>query len=373
LRDTSYAARLAVKYLGLLYGGDIDPDGKLRIQPGRGRATQYLRDVWRLNRILNDGGEKSRDDHRHHAVDAVAIALTTPGVTRMLSDAAKRAPKRGREKFAEIPPPWEGFLEDVRAAVDEIVVSHRVSRKVRGRLHEDTIYGPPKTDEDGKVYHPVRKRLENFGKRDAENIIDPVIRELVKKKLEEVGNDLKKLESDPPYLVAKNGRKIPIKKARVKVYQAAFPVGPDARHVHTDTNHHVEILEVTDKKGKTKWEGEIVSLYEAKQRHKRGEPIIKRDHGEGKKFLFSLAGGEAIEIDENDGSRGIYVIRTISKMKVGKREYTNLAFVKINDARKKKDIIKAKEWRTSLTDPLRKLNCRKVLVTPLGEVREAND
>ncbi len=74
LNDTRYASKLAVQYLGLLYGGREDESGKQRIFATRGGATGFLRSVWHINSILNDGPTKTRDDHRHHAVDAIAIA-----------------------------------------------------------------------------------------------------------------------------------------------------------------------------------------------------------------------------------------------------------------------------------------------------------
>jgi len=63
------------------------------------------------------------------------------------------------------------------------------------------------------------------------------------------------------------------------------------------------------------------------------------------------------------------VVRTITTC--GGRERAEYAA--INDARRKKDILAGKDWRVSPPQSLRKLNCRKVVVTPLGEVRNAND
>jgi len=375
LNDTRYASKLAKKYLGLLYG----EEAKSRIQIGRGATTAFLRNEWKLNKILNDGGEKKRDDHRHHAVDAVAIALTGPKTVKMLSDAAYRAVKEGRRWFANVQPPWDGFFEDACKVINSIIVSHRVSRKVNGPLHEETFYSPPKKDRDGKEYHSARKSLDALSKDDVDNIIDDTVREKVKSKLAEFGGgEPKKVFASPenhPHLDAKDGRKIPIHRVRVKKSVSPFKIGKGLteRYVTTDANHHVEIVEILDKKRNSKWEGHIVTQFEAIQRHRKGEPVIKTNHNDGKKFLFSLAGGEVIEIDEGNGKRGLYIIRTIAKMKQGKNEYVNLAFVPLNDARMKKEIIAKKEWRTSLIDPLRKLNCRKVSITPLGEVRRAND
>lgn len=385
LTDTAYASRLAMGYLGTLYGGrdGIDAEGRRRVQAGRGQVTYYLRNEWELNKILNDGGEKSRNDHRHHAVDAICIALTDHKTVKMLSDAAKRATDERRRRFGKVSPPWPGFQDEVRRSIEGLVVSHRTSRKVSGPLHEETNYSKLIQGMDGKgnpcEFHRVRKPLGNLSEPEAQDIADPVVRQLVLDKLQTLGikapKEAFKNEENHPYLTIKDGRKIPIHKVRINKKITTFTVGegPRQRHVTTDSNHHIEVVEVLDKKGKPKWEGCLVSLKDAYDRLKAGEPVVRRDHGEGRRFAFSLAGGEAIEMDEDGGRRGLYVIRTVSRVRQGGKEYPGVAFVRINDARKKKDILEDKDWKTSLIGPLRELNCQKVLITPLGEVRRAND
>ncbi len=376
LTDTAYASRQAMEYLGLLYGtknGVVD--GRRVVQAGRGQVTGYLRNVWELNKILNDGGQKSRDDHRHHAVDAICIALSDAGTVKMLSDAAKRAQSERRRQFGKVDPPWPGFQDEARSSIGEIVISHRVGRKASGPLHEGTNYSPQIQGKDKNLRH-VRKPIQNLSKREAEKIVDPKVRQLVLDKLG--GKEPKTVFSNSenrPCLTARDGRKIPIQKARIEKNISTFPVGRGSRerHVATDSNHHIEVIETLDKRGKPRWEGLLVSLKEARDRQRAGKPIINRDHGEDKRFVFSLAGGETIEIDKGNGERALYIIRTISRAKQGRKEYPGIDFVHINDARKKKVILVAKDWKTGLIEPLRKLNCQKVLVTPLGEVRRAND
>src|SRR5690606_29140968 len=132
LNDTRYASREAAEYLGLLYGGAIDASGKRRVQVSRGKVTADLRHAWKLNGILRDGsaqergGAKQRDDHRHHAVDAIAIALSNGGIIQRVSQAAATAERnRQRKWWHNLEMPWEGFLDDVKRIVDGIVVSHR--------------------------------------------------------------------------------------------------------------------------------------------------------------------------------------------------------------------------------------------------------
>ncbi|MGH9359661.1 MAG: type II CRISPR RNA-guided endonuclease Cas9, partial [Terriglobia bacterium] len=163
LTDTAYATKLAARYLGQLYGG-ISADGNLRVRVSSGGVTSYLRGLWKLNAILKDGlttdggwQPKERTDHRHHAIDAVVIALTDPGIVKRLSDAAERAPGEGRRKFAALEGPWPDFVDSVRAEIDRIVVSHRVSKKVSGALHEETLYSPPFPASNGKTGKTERR------------------------------------------------------------------------------------------------------------------------------------------------------------------------------------------------------------------------
>ncbi|HLA38008.1 MAG TPA: type II CRISPR RNA-guided endonuclease Cas9 [Candidatus Brocadiales bacterium] len=375
LPDTAYASRLAVEYLGRLYGGrgGVDADGNRRVQAGRGQVTAYLRNEWGLNKILNDGGEKSRDDHRHHAVDAICVALTDAGTVKMLSDAASRATIERRRRFGKVNPPWPTFLDDVRKSIEGLIVSHRVSRKVSGPLHKGTNYSKPirGTDKKGNPceFRRVRKPLAELSEPEIKDVADPTIRQLVLDKLQALGvKEPKKAfssnEANHPCLTTKDGREIPIHKVRINKKVTPFTVGEGLRqrHVTTESNHHIEVVEVLDKNGKPKWEGCLVSLKDAYDRLKAGLPVVKLDHGEGRRFVFSLAKGEAIKIDEeNGGNRGLYVVKKLGDNRIW--------FVDTREARK----LKEAGYNSKLMEPLRTLNCQKVLITPLGEVRRAND
>ena len=195
LQDTRYMSRLATEYLGLLYGGAIDGDHKQRVQVSAGRITAFLRDEWGLNAILadGDGEEKNRSDHRHHAVDAVAIALADSKTIAMLSHSAEVAAERGHRLFAleEVTKPWPTFVDDVRRSIDAINISYRVNRRVAGALHEETNYSKPHgvEDENGKPveYRHIRKPLATMTAGMIESIVDDNIRELVREKVRDLG------------------------------------------------------------------------------------------------------------------------------------------------------------------------------------------
>ena len=104
LNDTRYISREVTKYLEPLVG-------KYHVQSGRGQMTAKLRHLWGLNGILSDSGEKTRDDHRHHAVDAIVTALSTPKALKAVSAASKYG-HLNKLTIEQFPMPWEGFRQD---------------------------------------------------------------------------------------------------------------------------------------------------------------------------------------------------------------------------------------------------------------------
>jgi len=387
LNDTAYASREAVSYLGCLYGGVIDAAGKRRVQAGAGRATAHLRLAWGLNGILGegDGKEKSRDDHRHHAVDAIVVALGNPGSIAQISRAAQRAERFGDRLIVEMPMPWEGFLEDARRALDRINISTRVNRKLNGRLHEDTLYSPVYEGPDGKPCRHVRKRLDEMSKDEFEAIVDDAVRARVRERLQGLGHDpehlaadaLKKTFSDPanlPFLETREGVCIPIRSARVRKAVGGFTVGSGVseRHVTTAANHHVEILEVLDDNGDVKaWRGEVVSRYQAMRRFRAGEPVVRRDHGPGVRFLWSLSLRETVRMRYDSNQPGLYTCYGVSVKRSG---YVEVVFRRNRDARPGTALrkIKGGHVRPGLKS-LRKAGAEKVVIDPLGQVRRARD
>ncbi len=303
LNDTRYASREACMYCGLLYGSEY----RKHIFAVSGSATSVIRRMWDLNKILGSP-EKNREDHRQHAIDAIVIAITSPSMVKRISEQAENIPIKERKNknwWRFIEPPWATLSKEAEEKVLSIIVSHRPERKVSGRLHEETNYSPPKIDENGETVVHVRKSLSNISKGEIDDIVDPIVRKAVQDKLIELGGDPKKAFADPmnyPLMPNKKGLQIPIKSVRVKKKVPVFPVGEKerVRYVTSDENHHIEIFETKDKKGRTVWDANVVSMFEAMQRKKRGEEIIQRKlirdgkEVEDAKFLFSLCKGDIV-------------------------------------------------------------------------------
>ncbi len=101
-----------------------------------------------------------------------------------LARAAEEAPELRRRRFGPLQGPWPDFTDTVRAEIGRIVVSHRVSKKVSGALHEETLYSRP-LGEKGEVR--VRKPLAALTRQEVAKIADEGVRKLVEQKLEELG------------------------------------------------------------------------------------------------------------------------------------------------------------------------------------------
>ncbi|HOQ33093.1 MAG TPA: type II CRISPR RNA-guided endonuclease Cas9 [Candidatus Hydrogenedens sp.] len=376
LNDTRYASREACMYCGLLYGSEY----RKHIFTISGSVTSVIRRMWNLNRILGDA-EKNRDDHRQHAIDAIVIAITSPAMVKRISEQAENIPTKERKNkkwWRFIEPPWPSMTEEAEEKVLSIIVSHRPERKVSGRLHEETNYSPPKLDKNGETVVHVRKSLSNISKGEIDDIVDPVVRKAVQDKLIELGGDPKKAFADPmnyPLMPNKKGLQIPIKSVRIKKKVPVFPVGEKerVRYVTSDENHHIEIFETKDKKGRTKWEGYVVSMYEAIQRRKRGESILIkkliREDGsvdENAKFLFSLCKKDMVQMKGSDGKEGYYLI-------IGIGLSNNNIKIRFKPHYKAK--VEQYELKGLIKEPnvLKETNIKKVAITPIGIIQPAND
>lgn len=170
LTDTSYAAVAVSNYLREALYTDDKPtcDGRLqrRIFTTKGQYTSTLRRDWGLLEDLQEfvdspvssgvieprprRDKKDRVDHRHHAIDSVAIAFCGPELLMKLGEfsryAAEYKTRTGHwPKRDATDPPWgthEQFRRQVLKTIsNQIVLHRRVKRRLLGALHESTAYG----------------------------------------------------------------------------------------------------------------------------------------------------------------------------------------------------------------------------------------
>jgi CRISPR-associated endonuclease Csn1 len=192
--------------------------------------------------------------------------------------------------------------------------------------------------------------------------------------LERLGGDPKKfIEKELPYVTTKSGQIIPIRKARIRKNVGTMTLAPTTakeRHVAPGNNHHIEIVAILDKDGKeTRWEGTIVTMFEAYQRKRRKEQIVNRNHGKGKKFKFSLGLNEYFMMKDSKGIEQLYVVRVISQDQKGAKSISSKLHT---DARPSKEILATKGLIHNV-NTLKDKGIHKVFVDALGKIHPAND
>jgi CRISPR-associated endonuclease Csn1 len=354
LNDTRYICKEVVSYLKQL---------GVNVRGTRGKITSELRHQWGLDGVFDEIGTKRDDDHRRHSVDAVVVGVTENEHLRRLAK-SKYAVKN--EAFDL---PWPDFREEVRENVKQINVSHRVQRKVSGALHKETNYGA--TDKEG--LYVFRKNLEDLTLPMVEDIVDPVVREIVKKRLEEKGVDLNGKDRKPPkevwkeplYMkITKSNKRVPIKKVRVyNVAKKMIPIkdrsGQPYRYVEPGSNHHIEIIEFTTPEKKGQRDSKVVTLFDAVQRSIGGQPVVQRNHGENARFICSLSINDLVMMKNKKNEMDLYRVQKMDANKIIRfRHHTASTF---------------EQKETYIDKTAHLFEGYKVTVDPLGRVWPAND
>lgn len=354
--DTSYIAVEARKFLEHL---------GVPVQVVNGQVTAQLRKAWGLDAILNPDTpwKKNRADHRHHAVDSLAVALTTPTFVKRLSDFYARNKRGEKPRF---PLPWANLWSDAKQKTNAIVVSHRRRRKLSGGLHAQTYYGDTgeEINEGGITYRwfVTRKPLERLSLHEIESIRDPEIRRLVNDHLAKHHGDIKKAfrQNNYPSLINnKTGGTRPIIKVRIRIKQQKklmVPLRPAPKtYADPSDNHHMAIYQRDD--GSVHYE--TVTLFEAIRRFQSGEPVIRRTSEEGGRFVMSLSPGDILEFPDGDGQNDYRVVTSV---------WASGQTV-LEDHKSAEGVV----WKRPTPSSIIKMGARKVNVDPVGRIKPAND
>ncbi|MDB4572007.1 hypothetical protein N9Z72_01870, partial [Akkermansiaceae bacterium] len=271
--------------------------------------------------LRNDGVDlKNRDDHRHHALDAILIGLCDQRRIKALLSKhkfelkAKVAKEEGRIIYrlknsgSSIDPPWDGFRDSVETSLNKIWVSHRPKRKVSGALHKETNYG--KTP-DGDLVR--RKPIQELSKKEIAGIRDENIAKIVNAYIEEHGGNpacLKEITDEEPLRMPSG---TPIKKVRTAIPYAHLTIRegtPHETHVQSAATHHFAIFSL----GNGKHHFEPVTLYEASRRLRAKEPIVQKTY-EGMpceaEYRFHLCKGDSIMTTTNGKDR-LFLFNTMA-------------------------------------------------------------
>ena len=272
--------------------------------------------------------KKNRDDHRHHAIDAIAIALNEQSYLQKLSkyNADKEDKKRGIEsEKPQFEEPWDGFYYDAKEAASRILISHKQNKNslsniskmivkdgkaikakgkaVRGQLHKENVYGKRQAPNSEEAYHRRKSISELTSEKHFDKIVDPVIKKIIinakreesekniqiellekqlknateikekeiKTRIEEIKEEINLLYTLPN----KKGEPVPIKKVRVKEKignaQALKSRLSINQYVNPRNNHHV-IIYIDDEGNLNE---NVVTLWEVVERKKQGQAVFQ--------------------------------------------------------------------------------------------------
>jgi len=358
LNETRYIAREVKDYLSCL-------DCKVESVKS-GEITAVLRRSWGLNNILSDSGEKTRLDHRHHAIDALVVALVSRGTVQQFSRCHAFG-TYGQLRMENLPCPIDDIRRHAEQTVTQLVVSHKTNHKIKGALHEESLYGlTGNRDEHDVPEVVIRKPVASFkNKKQLEEIRDPAIRAKALSRLDEAGGDIKKALQDkenPFGFATKKGKFVPIKSVRCVSNRSVTQVGQGlrARQVYTRGNHHIEIVELIDRRGRPEWKARaVVTTLEAMRRHARGLPVVDDSSSESERFICALHRDDMVELEDKE-CKGERIICRVQKMDVNGR----LVFRKHMDA----DISDPKKEIRFTAGSLRKSAPRQIRVNCLGKV-----
>ncbi len=399
MNDTRYTSVLAGRLLAMLYGGrDVQTDNGNRqvIFASSGAVTATLRRSWGFERILQaivspepgDTRGKPRTDHRHHAVDAIAIALTRQSVIQAMASASAFEPwQPGTRSWRRVPEPWTrpDFIGNLTEQIAKMVVSHRPEHKISGELHKGSNFSRPYLYKGKSTVH-TRCELSQLKPADIaadDIIVDKAILGLIRAKFDELDGNPKSFE-DPknlPCFTTTNGRKIPIRKVRIRQVKEPKVAahGDRERFVDSGGIHHVALFVVRKDTRQEQWLSEVAQVTDVYQRCPRrdkrsgrpksaaSEPAVSRklkDNPEAE-FLFSLMKDDTIELDYN-GAREVFRV---------KKFYAAgpIWFTGVNNAQMDADQKKNKTTWSKNPNGLKTLNPRKVVVDLLGRIHSAND
>lgn len=186
LNDTRYMAKLLKNHL--------ENNLNVKVQTRNGSLTAYLRGVWGF-------AQKNRENDRHHALDAIVLAVSSQSMVQKLSEWNKYEARRKNPAERPVPPkPWDTFREDAIASVDKIFISRMPVRKITGAAHQETIRSIRKSD--GKIIQRVK--LKSLTTANLEAMVDKdrniKLYDLLKTRLETFGGKADKAFAEPVYM-----------------------------------------------------------------------------------------------------------------------------------------------------------------------------
>jgi len=297
--------------------------------------------------------KKNREDHRHHAIDALIIAMSKQSYFQTLSKYnANRVLKRKVLSFEkeqlDFPEPWESFHKEATQMAQRILISHKQNNKVltqirrkivkngqvytsvgdavRGQLHLENIYGKKQAPMAVSKGCHIRKSVATLKDNQLDKIVDSEIRRIIKdarvkeviikKQIESLVKEKKKSKTDEEDQIiddqietkkneiqqlytlknTKGGERVPIKKVRIREEIGnARPLKKNLHFVNPKKNHHVVILESESQElGQN-----IASFWDVVSRIKQGESLYQSP-SENQRIKTTLQSNDMFLVGMND-------------------------------------------------------------------------
>ncbi len=240
----------------------LEGDFDVIVSPGQ--ATGMLRRKWGLGKVIElhpeerekldahnqsvDAGTafgdppKLRSNFKHHALDALVVALTSRSTLVKVVNYYKKGEITGVRPPEGFPTPDRALIAKTKEALERCLVVHKPNRKTEGQIHELTARTPP------------------------EGI--PNARPLSAKRF---GSQLIRFDGD----------------------------GKPTQAYDLGNNHHLAIFEATDGSGRRV--GEVRSLLQVYERRAKKLPAIDKECAQpGYRFLFSLCKGDMVRMSTGE-------------------------------------------------------------------------
>ena len=354
LTDTSYIGKAAREYLTT-----ICLQKSIVVIPGR--LTAQLRKVWGLNEVLGKKGKKNREDHRHHAVDAAVVGVTSQSMLQRISNAVARDEADGDLgdwlTSDYVKTPWKNFRRDVEETVQKIIVSHKPSRKRSGQLHNDTAYGiTGEFNAEGQnevTHHIPLTELEKYS--DLEKIKNSALRKQLEDLLPDGGKG--KFDKESKDKISRFGKDQNIRRVCIKENLTVVPIykdknGKPYKFFKPDSNWACEIFSSGGK-----WRGEIIPTFYANQPKFR--PRWRHDNPSASLIM-------RVHIDDMlklniDGQEKIVRVQRISQGGITLAEHHEA-----NVDQRGRDSENSFKFISKVPSALQKSNARKIHISPSG-------
>ncbi len=368
LNDTRYISKLGKKFLESIYGGQGALGQARQVWVVPGRLTADLRHHAGFNTLvgLTGGNRKDRTDHRHHAVDALVVALTDQAMIQRSANLAKNDdPVEHSEMMKAMAEPLKRYRASTEDRLSKLTISHKPDHGYQDAMHNDTAYGITNLkDEKKQTYLVTRKALEGMDKTgDLESIVDDKVRT----QLLEATQGLKGKDFQTALVAEGKAMTPPVRRVRIHtpMKNTSFVTihhGNSKEHKKAykgDGNYCYDIF-LNDK---GKWDGEVITTFQAYQKAQSDVNWWRNNQrDDGTELIMRIRKGDMLEIDGYDNNRRRVIVYKFSKGVICMADH-----FEANASGR----VRSKELEAIHKSPsaLEKINARLITVSPSGKVR----